>query len=190
MTEQQRQHLVRDLFRNEYHTMVGYVRKRIDDAAAHDSEDIVQDVFAAVFAATDVTAPVGNLLAYCYQGLRNRVIDMVRRRKKHESLDAPLDVVDGASQTLHDLIADARYDTGSVVEHRQVHRIIMESIDELPEAQRAVVIATEIENRSFSELAEMWNIPLGTLLARKSRAMEKIKTRLLARDIAPPELQK
>ena len=46
------------------------------------------------------------------------------------------------------------------------------------QAQKAIVIETEFEGRSFRELADEWNIPIGTLLARKSRALQKIRKEL------------
>lgn len=189
MTELQRHNRLTDFFRKEYRTMVRYVRMRISDAAERDSEDIVQDVMTAVLSGADVTAPINNLAGYCYEGLRNRVIDRLRQRRKHESLDAPLSVESDTHMTLHDVIADAKHDTGKVVESRLEREAVMEAIGELPDDQRAVIIATEIENRSFSELAETWEVPIGTLLARKSRALEKIKTRLRALEGAPQEAQ-
>lgn len=164
--------------------MVRYVRSRIDDAAERDSEDIVQDVMAAFISAGDVTVPINNLASYLYQALGNRIVDMLRRRKKHLSLDAPITGDDG-TETLLDVIADTKHDTETMAEKNQQKKMILSAIDGLPDDQRAVVIATEIHHRSFGELAENWNVPMGTLLARKSRAFEKIRNTLQALDKAP-----
>ena len=178
MTEKQRPAgPLTDFFRREYRTMVRYVKARIDDAAERDSEDIVQDVMAGFLTAGDVTVPINNLAAYLYEALRNRVIDMLRRRKKHLSLDAPLAADGDETTTLLDMIADMKQDTGSLAEKNQRKKMVMEAIDDLPDDQRAVVIATEIDDRNFRELAESWDVPIGTLLARKSRAFEKIRTK-------------
>jgi len=40
------------------------------------------------------------------------------------------------------------------------------------------VVLTEFEEVSFRELSEEWDEPLGTLLSRKARAMEKIRQAL------------
>jgi RNA polymerase sigma-70 factor (ECF subfamily) len=183
MTEKQRStsHL-NDFFRKEYRTMVRYVKARIDDAAERDGEDIVQDVMASIITAGDVTVPINNLAAYLYEALRNRVVDMLRRRKKHLSLDAPLAFEGEEAATLMDVIADTKHDTGSLAEKNQQKKLLMEAMDELPDDQRAVIIATELDDRNFSELAETWDVPIGTLLARKSRAVEKIRNKMLALD--------
>ena len=44
----------------------------------------------------------------------------------------------------------------------------------LSEEEKALVIATEIEGQSFKSLAEKWQIPINTLLSKKSRAIKKL----------------
>jgi DNA-directed RNA polymerase specialized sigma24 family protein len=55
---------------------------------------------------------------------------------------------------------------------------VFAAIEELSAEEKAVILATEMEGRTFKELAEDWGIPLGTLLARKSRALDKIRNQL------------
>jgi DNA-directed RNA polymerase specialized sigma24 family protein len=59
--------------------------------------------------------------------------------------------------------------------------LIFKAMDELSVGERAVILATEFEGKSFKDLAEEWEIPLGTLLARKSRALDKIRKQLTGR---------
>jgi DNA-directed RNA polymerase specialized sigma24 family protein len=49
----------------------------------------------------------------------------------------------------------------------------------MPVRDQALLIATEIEGYSFAELSELWNVPLGTLLSQKSRALNKVKKALM-----------
>jgi DNA-directed RNA polymerase specialized sigma24 family protein len=51
-------------------------------------------------------------------------------------------------------------------------------LDSLNKEQRAVIIATEFDDRPFRELSKEWEIPIGTLVARKSRALKKIREKL------------
>jgi RNA polymerase sigma factor (sigma-70 family) len=48
----------------------------------------------------------------------------------------------------------------------------------LNEDERRLIFATEIQGQTFRELAEDWNVSVGTLLSRKSRALSKIKKQL------------
>jgi len=59
----------------------------------------------------------------------------------------------------------------------RMHRLT-DAIGKLEPRQRAVLIATELKGKSFRELAEEWNEPIGTLLSRKSRAVKALRQML------------
>ena len=151
-------------FQKEYSRLVRYARRLIDDAADRDAEDIVQDVMLSIFEKADVSIPIENLAAYVYRSLRNKVIDIFRKKS---------DII-----SLSDVIADARYDTEREVEKKELMDFVFRAVDDLPEEQKTVLIAIEFEGWSYRELSERWGIPLGTLLARKSRALQNIRKKL------------
>ncbi len=167
-------------FSREKKRLIAYVRGLIDDAADREGEDIVQDVALGLFDRVDFAAPVENLSAYVYQALRNRAIDYIRRKRGHDSLEAELPGETGL--TLADILADLNYDAAGELERKEISRDLGKAIDALDEPSQAVFIATEIEGRSFKDLSDDWDIPIGTLLARKSRAMAKLRTTLLEID--------
>jgi RNA polymerase sigma factor (sigma-70 family) len=156
-----------DFLRRERQALVGYVRRRLDDAADQDAEDIVQDVIVGLFSRPDPDVPVENLAAYIYQALRNRIVDRFRRRKK--------------TSELADTLAGPGNDPRTETERAEMLDGIFEAMDELGAEEKAVILETEFEGKSFHRLAEEWDVPLGTLLARKSRALEKIRKRLAGR---------
>jgi RNA polymerase sigma factor (sigma-70 family) len=163
-----------EFFRSEYGRLVGYVRKMIDDAAARDGEDIVQEVIVNVFNLADVNAPIENISAYLYQALRNRVVDYLRKRKPM-TVSLEEEVLEQSNLRLADLLYDASDNPMVEFEKRETLQLLFEAIETLNEDQRAVLIETEFEDRTFNELAKEWKIPVGTLLARKSRALAKIR---------------
>ena len=171
--EKQRPKLV-EFFRSEYGRLVGYVRRMIDDAAERDGEDIVQDVMLNAFNLADLNAPIENVSAYLYQSLRNRVVDYLRKRKSG-TLSLEELVLEESDLKLGDLLYDADNNPVVEFERREMLHFLFEAIDTLNEAQRAVLIETEFEGRTFKELAKEWGVPVGTLLARKSRALAKIR---------------
>jgi RNA polymerase sigma factor (sigma-70 family) len=168
---------IADFFRSEHQRLVNYVRRWIDDTADQDGEDIVQDVALNIFNRADVTIPIEYLSAYVYRALRNRIIDFLRRRKIPViSLDG--EDVDDTKSSLSDLIFDLRCDAERELEIKQLYERIYQAINSLGDQQKAIVIETEFEERTFQELAYEWNVPVGTLLARKSRALKKIRKAL------------
>ena len=155
---------IADFLASEWGRLVGYVRSWIDDTADRDAEDIVQDVFASVFEKADVTAPIADLSAYVYRSLRNRIVDAYRKPRRTTALSEP--------------VLDSRYEASAQAEQREDHEKLFDAIDALVPAQRDVLVATELEGRSFRELAEEWDVPIGTLLARKHRAIHALRKAL------------
>ncbi len=152
-------------------TLVAYVRKLIGDAADRDGEDIVQDVMAGIFGRGDPLMPLRDITAYAYQSIRNRVADTFRTRKKNIPLETDED--DGFS--LSEVLSDMRFDADADVANSELRDILVSAMDNLNERERATLIATEIDGYSFRELSEMWEVPMGTLLAQKSRALKKLQ---------------
>ena len=180
MDKENQKEKLADFFRRERRRLIGYVKRWIEDTAERDGEDIVQDVAFNLFNQADVTEPIENLAAYVYQALRNRTIDLLRKRRgKFISLD--MEVNRDANLSLSDLIQDSRFDAGKEIEKKELHYQLLQAIDSLNDQDRAVVIETEFNSRSFRELSEQWEIPIGTLLARKSRALRKIRKTLKRR---------
>ena len=128
----------------------------------------------SIFNQADITAPIENLSAYIYRALRNRVIDLLRKRKDRViSLDS--EQISHTNLSLSALISDLRYNAENRLDKKQMRRRLYEAIDNLNDEDRAVVIETEFEKRTFKELSHQWGIPMGTLLARKHRALRKIR---------------
>src|ERR1700693_3838213 len=80
-----------------------FIRKRVSDEA--DAEDILQDVFYELVEAYRLMKPVERVGAWLFQGARNRIIDLFRKRKP-ESLEAGFSgsVPEGDALTLDDLL--------------------------------------------------------------------------------------
>ena len=172
---------ITEFLRSERRSLVRYVRRLIDDTAERDGEDIVQDVILNIFNMADVTIPIENLSAYIYRSLRNRVIDYLRKRRV-DMVSLEDEVFDDSNLSISDLLHDTRYDTSRAIENKELLQWMFEAIESLNEDQKAVLMETELEGRSFRELSAEWGIPIGTLLARKSRALNRIKEALADRN--------
>jgi RNA polymerase sigma factor (sigma-70 family) len=153
-----------EFLRQERQALVGYVRRRIDDAAEHEAEDIVQDVALHLFDRADPSVPIQNLAAYVYRALRNRIVDFYRKQQE--------------TVVLREAALGSGKDPSLEIEKEEMLDDVFEAMEQLSVEERAIVLATEMEGRTFKELAEDWGIPIGTLLARKSRALEKTRNQL------------
>lgn len=163
-----------EFFTAEWGRLVSYVRSWLADEADREAEDVVQDVLTGIFERADVTAPILDLSGYVYRALHNRIVDAYRSKRKTVSLDAE----DEDGESLQDVLADLRFEAAAELESREIQDALFAAIDTLPVDQRAVVVATELEGRKFRELSAEWGIPMGTLLARKHRAVKSLRAAL------------
>jgi RNA polymerase sigma factor (sigma-70 family) len=170
-TTVRREHVI-DFWKAEREKLVRYVRGLVEDAADRDGEDLVQDVIEGILRQLDLSRPIEDVSAYVYRALRNRVVDVFRKKRNVVSMDAPLG--DEEELSLGSLLATAAPDAFDELSNKEVRWRVLEAIESLGEDEKAVVIETELNERTFRELAEEWGVPIGTLLSRKSRALAKI----------------
>jgi RNA polymerase sigma factor (sigma-70 family) len=178
MTADQDQRLSEAIERDEPR-LRNFVRRRVADP--RDVEDIVQEVFYELIEAYRMMKPIEQVGAWMFRVARNRIIDLFRRKKPTMSTSEPVRVSDEGQAVLwEDLLPspdagpEAAYARGVLVEELE------EAIDELPQEQRAVFVAHEIEGRSFKELAAESGVSMNTLLARKRYAVRHLRRRLQA----------
>jgi RNA polymerase sigma-70 factor (ECF subfamily) len=127
-----------------------------------DALDVVQDALLRFFTTLhrfDLRRPVKPWL---YQIVRNRAVDLHRRRKirRHESLDAVDE--DGRQFEVRDVSADPERD----VARSQLKARIWQSLKELSPKQREILVLRDYQDLSYSEIAETLNIPIGTVMSR------------------------
>jgi RNA polymerase sigma factor (sigma-70 family) len=164
-----------DFVKNEYAKLTNYVRSNISEAADRSSEDIVQDVMTSIFENADISRPIENVAAYIYSSLKNRVIDILRKKNfQTTSMDEENDSI-----SLLDIVGDLKNMPEKLYERNQIYGKLYEAVDRLPDNLKSVLIMNEIEGITFREISENTGIPAGTLMARKARAIEILKIDLI-----------
>jgi RNA polymerase sigma factor (sigma-70 family) len=154
--------------------LLSFVRRRV--ASAEDAEDILQDVFTRLLDATSLAEPIDQVTAWLFRTARNRVIDWYRRKRHRATPMSDLEFE--APPFLDRLMADPEEDQASRLLRSMVWDEVNEALEELPEAQREVFIAHEIDGKSFKEIAEETGVSINTLLSRKRYAVLFLRERL------------
>jgi RNA polymerase sigma factor (sigma-70 family) len=164
-------------FRDEYQKLVSYIRKNLDERYAEASpEDIIQDVAVGLIDRFDLDAQIGNLTGYFYRAVRNRIIDFRKKKQRTVSIDRFTDSKNG--NYLLNTIQDEEITDDT--DYADIDpEMLREAISRLRPDEQAIIIATEFEDHTYEELSEEWEIPLGTLLSRKHRALSKLHKILL-----------
>jgi len=156
-----------------------FIRKYVRDDG--DAEDIFQEVFYELVDAYRLMKPVEKVGAWLFRVARNRIIDRFRsKRPVVLGNDSVAGNEDGEAPRWEDLLPSP--DAGP--EAAYARRVLLEELDaaleELPEEQREVFVAHEIEGRSFRELSESTGVSINTLLSRKRYAVLQLRRRLQA----------
>lgn len=156
-----------------------FIRKRVPDAG--DAEDIVQEVFYELVDAYRLMKPVEQVGAWLFRVARNRIIDLFRsKRPAVLGNDSMLTMEDGEAPQWEELLPS----TDAGPEAAYARSVLLEELDaaleDLPEEQRDVFVAHEIEGRSFKELSEATGVGVNTLLSRKRYAVLQLRRRLQA----------
>jgi RNA polymerase sigma factor (sigma-70 family) len=156
-----------------------FIRKRVADDS--DAEDIFQEVFYELIDAYRLMKPVEQVGAWLFRVARNRIIDLFRKRRPavfgNDSVAAS---ADGETRPWEELLPspdagpEAAYARGVLLEELDA------ALEDLPEEQRDVFVAHEIDGRSFKELSEETGVSMNTLLSRKRYAVLHLRRRLQA----------
>jgi len=153
-------------FIDKYRTLVRYFQASYSDLSEMEAEDIVSDLMADLLERSEIMARVENTSAYVFRSIRNRVNDYLRRKKR----TGPFEASGEEGDPTRGCIPGHSYDMTTQLAASEIRGRLISALDGLAPDQRAVWIATEIDGRTFQELADEWGTPLGTLLARKHRA--------------------
>ncbi|HLX86289.1 MAG TPA: sigma-70 family RNA polymerase sigma factor [Terriglobales bacterium] len=155
-----------------------FIRRRVADQG--DAEDILQEVFYELVEAYRLMEPIEQVGAWMFRVARNRITDLFRKKKPDASTNEPLvrSEGDGEFLTVEDMLPspdegpDAAYARAILLDELE------DALNELPEEQRYVFLAHEVEGRSFKELALETGLSVNTLLSRKRYAVLHLRGRL------------
>jgi len=162
-------------FSTEYNKLIKYVHGYLNYVSySVDAEDIIQDVALNIYSKASINEPIENLAAYAYRSIKNKIIDISRKNRKNikfEYLDNA-----GNGNIIEETISDG--EERGFYEDEYIYNKMFEAMGQLESKDREIIIETEFNGRSFNDLSAEWNIPVGTLLARKHRALGKLQKKL------------
>jgi RNA polymerase sigma factor (sigma-70 family) len=174
MTEQDRQ--ISEVIAEERSRLRNFIRKRVRNEA--DAEDLLQEVFYELVEANRLLMPIEHVTGWLFRVARNRITDLFRKKKTESFSDAAVEDEAGDLLQIEDLLPSP--DAGP--EALYVRQVLLEELEfalaELPDEQREVFVAHELEGRSFKELSAESGVSVNTLLSRKHYAVLHLRERL------------
>lgn len=127
-----------------------------------DAGDACQETLVKVLRNLDRYDPTRSFSTWVFGIARNTCIDEHRRRKRR-AWDEPGDVADTAPSPLQDA---ARYQRAELLER---------ALGDLPPMYREILILYHFEHKKYTEIADILELPLGTVMNRIFRARKKLR---------------
>ncbi len=141
--------------------------------SAADAEDLVQETVLKAYRSWDKYQPGTNCRAWLVTILRNTFINQFRKQSKKPAtvhFESVEDVsvfesireLDPAGEFFHEIVDDE----------------VTRAIQELPEDFRVPVVLSDVEGLSYGEIAEILDVPVGTVKSRLFRGRRRLQRSL------------
>jgi RNA polymerase sigma-70 factor, ECF subfamily len=137
-----------------------------------DAQDVVQEAYLRAFRSFSGFRGT-NGRAWLLTIVRNTSYTLLR---KSHAVDLTTTFDEEIHATAHDSVSPA-----TILEHSEDAQLIKEAMDELPAEFREILILRHQEGLSYKEIADIAQIPSGTVMSRLARARTKLKECLEAR---------
>ena len=150
-----------------------------------DAEDLVQETMLRAYRAFDRFEAGTNLKAWLFRIMTNAYINTYRKKQREPKKVSSDEIEDfDLFQELKNHDADIGRSAENVVLDSIVDTDIIRALDDLPEQFRLAVVLSDLEDFSYAEMAEIMDVPLGTVMSRLHRGRKALQKRLwdLARE--------
>ena len=146
-----------------------------------DAEDLVQETYLRAYRGFGNFQQGTNLRAWLFRILTNAFINSYRsKQRKPQSVD----LAGVEDLYLHQRLGgDVRAALGASAEDVLMETIteseIIEALESLPEEYRITVLLADVEGFAYKEIAEILDVPMGTVMSRLHRGRKTLQKRLL-----------
>jgi RNA polymerase sigma factor (sigma-70 family) len=153
-----------------YHVILKIVHNR------EEARDLVQETFMKAFGSLATYKSSYRFTTWLYRIAANSSIDYLRKKRIESfSLDQPVETKNG---TVGIELPDWTHNPETDLVSRQRMVSMNEAINSLPKKYREVIIYRHKQDKSYEQIAEILEIPVGTVKARIFRARELLKKKL------------
>jgi len=167
---------ISEVVEREQSRLRNFIRRRVPDP--RDAEDILQDVFYELVEANRLLMPIEHVTGWLFRVARNRITDLFRKKTPESFSDTGVTSEDDETLYLDDLLPSPDAGPEAMYARNVLLDELESAVDELPEEQREVFVAHEVEGCSFKEMAAETGVSVNTLLSRKRYAVLHLRERL------------
>jgi RNA polymerase sigma-70 factor (ECF subfamily) len=146
----------------------------------YDAEELAQETFVRAYYALDSYKPQYKFSTWLFQIATNLCINAFKKGQRLVHTDGYQDEDGSSTWVMPDTRADC--DPAVAAERRDLQCEVQAAIDRLPAVYRVVVILRHVHDLSYQEIAEVTDLPIGTVKSRlgrgRSRLAELLKDRV------------
>ncbi|KKB36575.1 RNA polymerase sigma factor SigW [Bacillus thermotolerans] len=142
----------------------------------HEAEDAAQETFIKAFINIHTYDTTKKFTTWLYRIATNLCIDRIRKKKPDYHLDAEVAGTEGLN--MYSQLASSEKLPEEALESLEMQETVQAAIYQLPEKYRSVIVLKYIEELSLQEIAEILELPLGTVKTRMHRGREALRKHL------------
>ncbi len=144
--------------RRVYHAAYSFLHN-MDDAS-----DIVQEVFFRAYKNISSFDTTRAMYPWLYRITRNLCINLVQRSSRKDT-----------ALPDEELIAGTERDPAAELLRKEELEVLRLSLDKLPEKHREIILLKHFQDCSYAEMAEILDIPIGTVMSRLYAARTRLR---------------
>ena len=166
-----------ELHRRYKNQITNYVYRMLDDYDR--AVDLTQETFVRVYVSAERYQATYSFSTYIYRIAHNLAISELRTRKRRKLFSLPTFFSDKDSEEIEVEIEDKRQqlaEDAMIADERR--EAVAKAIASLPEKYRAALVLCDMEEKSYEEISEVLELPVGTVKSRINRARNLLKEKL------------
>jgi RNA polymerase sigma-70 factor (ECF subfamily) len=142
-----------------------------------EANDVASETFLRVYNALPNFRGDASFITWLFRIITNVYLDERKRQRArpHQSLE---EIIELEETTVSRQIEDPSPTPAQRVEGRERAELLQAAIQSLPDYQRAMIAMYHSENRSYEEIAEILDLPIGTVKSRLNRARLSLREKL------------
>ncbi len=153
------------IFLAYYKRLHGFARTYVGNIQL--AEDVVQSVFLNIWAQRESWEPAGSLKSYLFSAVKNEALNIVRHQR------VVFDAEDEIAQKFRELRESKLTEDDAELE--ELRRDIEEGLNQLPPRCRQIFVLNRRSGLTYSEIAEVLDISIGTVNTQMGRALKRLR---------------